>query len=259
MNSKSTHEILTMNNIKMQARSILVRGVDIILPPRCPVSGDIVDAQGMIASGVWADIDFISDPICPCCGIPVGFGVDEDGKCMACFDNPPIYSSARSALKYNDASRNLILGFKHGDKTHIVSSFVPWLMRTGVDIINEADYLIPVPLHHKRLISRRYNQAALIAGELSNSTNVPHLPMAMKRVRSTPSQGCLSQDDRRKNVSQAFDVAEKHKSDLGGKVIILVDDVYTTGATVNECARILLKYGAKKVHVLTLARVVNEG
>ena len=247
-----------VNDIKTQSQAIFIKGVDVILPPRCPVSGDIVDAQGMISPASWQDIDFIADPICGSCGIPLSFEVGDNGKCMACFDNPPTYSSSRSALQYNDASRNLILGFKHGDKAHVVNSFIPWMVRAGQDMIAEGDYIIPVPLHYRRLVARRYNQSALIAEYLSMLVDILHLPLAMKRVRSTPSQGHLSQDDRRKNVSKAFDVTAQYRDKIKGKIIILVDDVYTTGATVNECARILLYYGAAKVHVLTLARVINE-
>ncbi len=247
-----------VNDIKEKTQSIFIKGVDVILPPRCPVTGDIVDAQGMISPAAWQDIDFIADPICCSCGIPLSFEVGDDGKCMDCFNNPPIYSSSRSALKYNDASRNLILGFKHGDKAHVVRSFIPWMVRAAHEMIAVSDYIISVPLHYRRLVARRYNQSALIAVYLSVVVDIQHLPLAMKRVRSTPSQGHLSQNDRRENVSKAFDVTAKYRHRINGKTIILVDDVYTTGATVNECARILLNYGAEKVHVLTLARVVND-
>ena len=247
-----------MKNISVNLQEIIKSGVNIILPPRCPLSGDIVDAQGMISPEGWGGLEFITDPLCNHCGIPLDYDVGEVGKCMSCLDNPPEFNSARAAFRYNDISRNLILGFKHGDKTHIVRSFAPWLAQAGKGMLANADYLLPVPLHHLRLVSRRYNQAALIAESLSKHVGIAHLPMAIKRVRSTPSQGHLSTKDRLENVSKAFDVPIKYRGRLKGKSIILIDDVYTTGATAHECTKILRKYGAAQVHILTLARVIHD-
>lgn len=235
-----------------------MQGVDVILPPRCPVTGEIVDAQRMISAAAWAGLDFITDPICACCGIPFEFeDKGERGKCIACLHDAPPFDTARAALIYNDTSREVILGFKHGDKTHMAPSFVPWLMRAGGDMLAQAHYLIPVPLHHMRLLSRRYNQAGLIAGVLEKETGVKHIPAALRRIRATPSQGHLKTDERAKNVRKAFDISPTYHGVLQGKNIVLIDDVYTTGATVNECTKILKRAGASRVDVLTLARVVK--
>ncbi len=242
----------------MQAKNILMSGLNTILPPRCPVSGDIVDAQGQISPKIWGELDFISKPFCAHCGIALDLEVLENGKCIKCLDNPPVFSSSRSVFKYNDLSRNLILGFKHGDKTHYVSSFVPFLEQVGKLMLERADFLVPVPLHPRRLIARRYNQAALISGVLSKSCGVKHLPLAMRRVRSTPSQGHLNSGDRIKNVQKAFDVHKKYHSLLKDKSVVLIDDVYTTGATVKECSKILLKHGVAEVNILTIARVMLD-
>ncbi len=244
-----------MKHIYSKARNIFTDGVDLILPPRCPVNGDIVTSQGLISPNVWGELDFIAKPFCVSCGVPLDFVVEEGGKCTLCLDEPPLFKTARSVFKYGGVSRDLILGFKHGDKTHYVASFIPFMAQVGREMLENADYLVPVPLHHLRFISRRYNQAALISGALSKFTNIEHLPLAMKRTRPTPSQGHLNSCDRKKNVRKAFDVNDKYHSLLVGKSIILVDDVYTTGATVNECSRVLLKYGASQVNVLTVARV----
>ncbi|PCJ97564.1 MAG: amidophosphoribosyltransferase [Zetaproteobacteria bacterium] len=239
-------------------KTILSDGLNLVLPPRCPVTGDMVDLQGMISQEAWSRLMFITDPLCAHCGAPLAFEVEENTCCILCLENPPLYTSARAALGYNDASRDLVLGFKHGDKTHIVQSFIPWLKQVGREMLEHADYLVPVPLHSLRLVVRRYNQAALIAGALSKSVDVTHLPMALKRVRATPSQGHLKSDERAKNVHAAFDVPFKYRALLKDKTVVLVDDVLTTGATVNECAKILYSYGVKQVHVLTLARVVYD-
>ncbi len=243
-----------MKRLYEYTQSLIQDGIDLILPPRCSVSGEIVDSQGMISAKAWGELDFIAEPYCQLCGIPFDFEIGS--TCMACLDNHPPFVSARSALIYNDMSRDLILGFKHGDKTHMVRSFIPWLMNTGASMLEGADYIIPVPLHRWRLLARRYNQAALIGNALSKSSGVEHLPMALIRTRATPSQGHLGTDERARNVKSAFAVHDKFRGVLQDKKIILVDDVYTTGATARECTKSLIQNGAGEVHVLTLARVV---
>lgn len=233
------------------------RAVDAVLPPRCVISGEEVDRQGMIAPSVWNRLEFLAAPHCAACGWPFEFAVEEGSLCAACLKRRPAFGMARSALKYNDASRDLILGFKHADKTHAVPAFVPWMRAAGREILPAADFLVPVPLHRLRLISRRYNQAALIAYALSKSAGVPVLPDALLRIRPTPPQGHMNIKERRRNVRRAFAVNPERAGQVAGKTIVLIDDVYTTGATVEECAKVLLKSGAGAVNVLTLARVVR--
>jgi ComF family protein len=232
--------------------------VDMILPPRCVLSGEPVERQGMITPQVWAGLDFIETPFCASCGLPFSFEVEEGLLCTACLDHPPPFQSARAALRYNDTSRDLILGFKHADKTFAVKAFSPWLRRAGAEMLEEGDLLVPVPLHYRRLVARRYNQAALIAFELGREAKIECIPDALLRTRATPSQGHMNAGERHKNVKRAFAVNPRRKEILAGKTVILIDDVYTTGATVKECTKALLKGGARAVHVLTLARVVKE-
>ncbi len=235
----------------------LSAAVDAVLPPRCVVTGGVVDRQGMIDPQVWRDLSFISDPVCDCCGFPFEFDVGPGSLCVSCLSSRPVYASARAALVYNDLSRNLILRFKYADQTHAAHAFIPWLKRVGGDMLGRADYIVPVPLHSFRLLRRRYNQAALIAQTLGKSCELPYLPQALKRQRPTPSQGKMDYKDRQKNVRNAFSVLPRYESCLQGKTIVLVDDVYTTGATVKECTKALLKAGAKEVHVLAVVRVVR--
>lgn len=249
--------------MKEKIKTIADIALDTILPPRCVVTGEMVDRQGMIAPRAWAELDFINDPMCCKCGVPFGFEVDgiedEDGgsHCLQCIDYPPPYDTARSAMKYNDQSRNIILGFKYADQTHSALAFVPWLKMAGAEMLKEADAIIPVPLHRWRLLKRRYNQSAIMAHFLSRETKIAVLYEGLVRTRATPTQSYLNFKDRRKNVKRAFAVNEKREGDIKGKTIILMDDVYTTGSTVKECAKALKKAGAAKVHVLTLARVVR--
>jgi ComF family protein len=238
-----------------------------VLPPRCPVSGDLVDAHGMVAPQVWQNLDFIIDPMCQKCGMPFGFdadgggveGLGDDHLCVNCLSYPPEYHKARSVVHYNDGSKSMILAFKHGDQTHLVRSFIPWIKQAGRKILGDVDVIIPVPLHRWRLLRRRYNQAALIGERLSGETGIYFLVDGLIRKRATPAQGHLTIQERKDNVKEAFTVNPKYAADFKDKNVVLIDDVYTTGATVNECACVLKDAGAARVDVLTLARVVKDG
>lgn len=236
------------------------RIIDLILPPRCIVSGDIVDAQGMLSPQAWGNLNFITDPQCNRCGFPFDFDsgdVSEGNICLGCLKSPPLFDKARSALVYDDASRDVVLSFKHGDQTQSVPSFMPWLNQAGREILERADYIIPVPLHRWRILRRRFNQSALIAQYLSKDISVPSLLDGLERKRATVTQGHLQVNERQKNVKNAFAMNPEHVDKLRGKTVVLIDDVYTTGATVNECTKVLLKAGVASVNILTLARVVK--
>ncbi len=196
-------------------------------------------------------------PCCACCGYPFEFAVREGALCAACMKRSPPYSSARSALLYDDASRSLVLAFKHADRTRYADAFGHWLARAGAEFLPQADLLVPVPLHPWRLLQRRYNQSLLLARGLARLTGCPVAPDLLVRRRNTVSQGRLSRRARERNVRSAFKVRVGRKPILQGKTVILIDDVLTTGATVEACARALRAGGAAEIHVLTLARVVR--
>lgn len=231
------------------------KALDFLLPPRCILSGQPVARQGLVAPDVWATLDFISDPLCKVCGVPFEFTDQTGAVCVSCLDDPPEFECARAALIYNEHSRPLILRFKHADQTIAAQCFTPWLLRAGQALLDQADLLVPVPLHPMRLLKRRYNQAALIARELSHATQLPWHHDVLRRVRHTASQGVMSSPQRRGNVRSAFAVPPHRRTLIEGKHLCLIDDVYTTGATVRECTRTLLDAGAEKVSVLCVARV----
>ena len=224
-----------------------------ILPPRCPVSGEIVATQGSLSPKSWQALNFISEPFCTCCGLPLEIAGEGEMMCGGCAASPKLFRQSRAAVVYDDASRGLILSFKHGDKLHLTKTFVPWLKVAGRNFLADADMLIPVPLHWRRLLKRRYNQSALLAQELAKETGLSYVPDSLKRIRHTQTQGHLSVKERHKNVANAFSV--NPKCGINGKKIVLIDDVYTTGATVQECTEILYAAGASRVDVLTIARV----
>lgn len=237
----------------------VARLIDAILPPRCAFTGNLVDSQGMIAPEAWAGLSFVTAPHCHNCGMPFEFApsAGEAMQCASCLTDPPEFAMARTALAYDDASRGFILGFKHGDQTESVVTMVPWLKAAGADFWERADMVVPVPLHRWRLLRRRYNQAALMGRAMAKAMGKGFIADGMMRTRATPSQGHLKADERKKNVSKAFAVNPKRAGAITGKSIVLIDDVYTTGSTVRECAKILLASGAKEVFVLTLARVIK--
>ena len=228
---------------------------DFILPPLCPATGEMVDCLGMVDATYWQSLNFINAPFCQSCGAPFSFAADNM-TCGDCLETPPIYHQNRSALSYDDASRSLILRFKHGDQTHAVKAFTPWLKQAGDEILSRCDIMMPVPLHFYRLVRRRYNQSDLMAKDLAQY--YPHLtyyPDGLLRIRPTQSQGYKRAKDRKKNVARAFQTNPIYNFD--DKKIVIVDDVYTTGATLNECSKMLYRAGASEVNCLTLSKVVK--
>jgi ComF family protein len=228
-----------------------------VLPPRCLKCGAAVDRAGALCAACWPALAFLAPPLCACCGYPFEFDLGPGALCGSCAAEPPEYQRARAVLRYDDASRDLVLRFKHGDRIDSAPAFGRWLARAGAELLAEADLIAPVPLHWWRLFRRRYNQAALLASALAGATGRPAVNDLLVRKRATPSQGGLGRAERRRNVAGAFAVHPRRRAGLGDKRVLLVDDVLTTGATAEACARALLKAGARAVDVLTLARVVR--
>jgi ComF family protein len=243
---------------------ILKRGIDLILPPRCPVNGTIVDSVGAISPQAWKELTFISSPHCPCCGIP--FAVENDAVfplmadylCGQCLSTPRHFEKSKSLLVYDDGSRKMILSFKHADAPHLHTTLAPLLVNLGKDFLNPDSVLVPIPLHWRRLVSRRYNQSAILANAMSKISGVICWPDVLMRVRHTPPQGHKSAKDRYQNVAGAFEINSIYQDKLNDKKIVLIDDVFTTGATLDECAKVLKSAGVKSVNLLTLARVTKE-
>jgi ComF family protein len=177
--------------------------------------------------------------------------------CAACIARPPAFSRARAVFRY-DTARDLVLRFKHADRTDYAPAFVTWMQRAGADLIATSDVVVPVPLHRWRLLKRRYNQAAVLANAIALQSGLEALPDILTRTRSTPSQGAMiSAKARRRNVLGAFAVRPSMKPRLKAKRVLLIDDVMTTGATLEACARALKRAGAQEISALTLARVVQ--
>ncbi len=215
--------------------------------------------DGGLCVDCWRTAAFIAPPLCVVCGFPFELDFGEPVACAACEARHPAYERARAVLAYDDASRSMLLDYKHGDRTDHAPALAAWMARSGADLLADADLIAPVPLHRRRLWGRRYNQAALLARELARTSGRAFAPDLLLRRRDTPSQGRLSPAGRRRNVRGAFAVRPGREAALKGARVLLVDDVMTTGATVEACARVLARGGAAGVDVLTLARVVRPG
>ncbi len=233
------------------------RTLDVLLPPQCLRCGAMVDAPGVLCAPCWERIVFLGPPECDACGLPFEYDAGEGALCGACTRKRPPYRRARAAMVYDDASRRLVLAFKHGDRTDTAPAFGRWLVRAGGDLIADADLVAPVPLHWTRLFARRYNQAALLGHAVGRLAGIPVVPDVLVRHRRTPSQGRLSPSARHRNLRGAFAAPRSRVAAIKGRRVLLVDDVLTTGATAAACTRTLLRAGARAVDVLTLARVVR--
>ena len=193
--------------------------------------------------------------MCDGCGAPFEHDQGLGARCAACLARPRRFDRARAACVYDEASRDLVLKLKHADRPELGRLFAHWLSRAGADLLADADAIAPVPLHPARLFARRYNQAAEIARPLARLARVRYLPDALARVQPTQGQGGRSAIGRKQNVATAFVAPLARRRLIEGRRILLVDDVFTTGATAEACARALLQAGAGAVDVLAVARV----
>jgi ComF family protein len=242
---------LTRRALAQAASGVL----DLILPPGpLDESAGPVQSLGMTA-GAWGRIDFVEAPCCDACGAPFAYHQGEGALCPACHARRPAFDRGRAACIYDEASRDLILKLKHADRSDLAGLFAHWIARSARDVIDGADALVPVPLHRLRLLSRRYNQAAEVARRLSSRTGVAYFPDALVRMRATRSQGGQSAAGRRRNVAGVFSVPRGWRRRVEGRRLVVIDDVLTTGATLEGCARALKAAGAARVDIAVIARV----
>ena len=208
-----------------------------------------------LSAQAWSRIPFIDGPLCDGCGTPFEYDLGAGVRCADCMARPRAFSRARAACLYDETSRGPILQLKHADRTDLAPLLARWISRSAHELLAQADAIAPVPLHRSRLLGRRYNQAAEIARPLSRMSARPYLPDALVRVRETGTQGGKSASGRRRNVAAAFAVPAARRAQVEGKAVLLIDDVMTTGATLEGCARALLAAGALRVDVAVVARV----
>jgi ComF family protein len=243
-------------HVRKGLRIALRQALDLALPPLCPSCREpLGDGVGLCAP-CWSKLSFIEPPYCARLGIPFTYDPGPGLLSMEAIAAPPAYDRARAAVRYDDIARALVLGFKYGDRLDLAPMMGRWMARAGRELTANADVLAPVPLHWRRLWARRFNQSAALAGAISEICGAPVLHDALKRVRATPQQVGLSKPERADNVQGAFRVPADRKAEIAGRRLVLIDDVLTSGATVDTCARALLRAGAAHVDVLVFARVV---
>lgn len=226
--------------------------LDVVFPPQSLDAGPR-PLSGGYSAGHWSRIRFLDGPVCDGCGTP--FEYDPGARCAACQAKPRAFDAARAACLYDETSREPILQLKHGDRLDLAPLFARWISRAAHELVVEADAIAPVPLHPLRLLRRRYNQAAEIARPLCALSGAAYLPDALVRRRRTETQGGKSGGARRRNVAGAFEVPARRRAQVAGLRILLIDDVLTTGATAEGCARALKAAGAARVDLATVARV----
>jgi ComF family protein len=240
--------------------------MNMILPPLCVHCHTPLREYDLLCPKCWVQVNFITRPLCDVTGLPLPYNAAaslnddtaEPAISPAALAHPPAWDRARAAALFGPVVRSLIHGLKYGDRRDALKLLGGWMNLAGRDLLAEADLLMPIPLHRSRLWRRRFNQSALLAREIAKASGLPLDLFSLERTRPTRSQIGLTRNQRKRNVAGAFAVPAQRRELVASRKIILVDDVLTSGATANGCARALKKAGAERVFVLALARAGLE-
>ncbi len=230
--------------------------IDFALPPRCPGCGAITAEPDRFCLDCWRSLSFLAEPCCACCGIPFAYPAEDEALCGRCLAEPPPCGRLRAAVAYGDVSRQVALTLKYSGRPGLAETLAHFMLR-HLRPGQPEPLLVPVPLHRWRIWKRGYNQAALIASALSRRAGLPVGLDLLSRTRATPPLRGLGRRERALAVRGAFKVPPRARDRLAGRPVLLVDDVYTSGATAAACARALKRGGAASVDVLCWARVVH--
>lgn len=244
-----------MNAVSALARSALRPILDFALPPRCPGCGAVTGEPHRFCLACWSALAFLGAPCCARCALPFDYAEAAEMICGSCLAAPPAYDRLRAAVAYGEIARAVALKLKYGGRPGVAETMARFMER-HLDA-SAAPILAPVPLHRWRIWRRGYNQAALIAGALARRAGLEARLDLLERVKATPVLRRMSPRERKEAVRGAFRVNPKRKAEVKGRAVVLVDDVYTSGATAGACARMLRRAGAARVEVLCWARVVR--
>lgn len=242
--------------IREMATSLGRGAARLLFPPACAGCGVRVAEPGTLCGSCWPKLRFLERPWCAVLGTPFAYEVGEGAVSPEAIANPPPFDRARAAVAYSGVAREMVQGLKYNDRTDLAPWMAGWMARAGSELVADADVVVPVPLHWRRFLSRRFNQSAELARALAAASNLPFEPGALVRRKVTRQQVGLRASEREDNVRGAFAVPAKARRLVSGRRVLLIDDVYTTGATVAAATRALKRGGATAVDVLTFARVV---
>ncbi|WP_090709598.1 MULTISPECIES: ComF family protein [unclassified Beijerinckia] len=234
------------------------QAVDIVYPPSCMACLAATQQSAALCATCWTAMPFVERPFCERLGTPFTHDLGQGLISPEAMANPPVYGRARVVARYEDGpARQLVHRLKYGDRTELAGAMGRWMARSGADLLNDADLLVPVPLHRWRLFGRRFNQAAELARVVADISGIAVDPLLLRRIKPTRPQVGLTRAQRAENVQGVFRVDEAAKAVIAGRKIVLIDDVMTSGATANAAARVLQRAGAAGVDALVFARVVT--
>lgn len=239
------------------AKKMLDAGLDILVPPACPLCAAVLAGDDGLCAPCWQELNFIAAPICHISGAPLKVDLGPETLSLAVQKNPPPYDKARAAFHYGGSAAALVKRMKFSDRPELARLLAPFLVRAGKDVLRANAILVPVPLHRRRLFGRRFNQAAELCRAMARETGNEISFQAVKRVKATRPQIGLTRRKRKSNLKGSFKVSPSASESIQGRSLILVDDVLTTGATVEAMSETLRQAGAGRIYVLTLARVVR--
>jgi len=239
-------------------KKLLQMAAMVLFPPICCGCGRRIDRIGTVCPQCWGKIQFLTGPYCPVMGVPFRFDVGDGFLCGEALREPPPFDCARAAVLHKGLAQLMVSRLKYSRRLELVPVMGQWLLRAGRDLLAECDYIVPLPLHRRRFWQRGYNQSAELARYLAAETGKIFAPHILLRKKYTVPQVGLSAAERIKNMRGVFAVSAAARPQLLGKIVVLVDDVYTTGATARAAARILRRAGTARINVLTFSRVVKE-
>ena len=246
-----------LSSLRARASAVGRLLVGLALPPACMACSRPVAETGALCATCWGQLRLIERPFCQRLAIPFGYDIGPEALSAEAIADPPPFGRLRAVAVYDDFSGRIVQALKYHDHTELARSLGAMMMRAASDITGDVDVVVPVPLHPRRLWQRRFNQSAMIAAEIAKRLEKPHGPDLVDRIKPTRRQVGLKATERAANVQGAFRVSPEAKANLAGRRVLLVDDVYTTGAKAKAVTRALMRGGAAGVDVVVFARVVE--